>query len=119
MPMLMAVLALLALAALLGLYMIVRVFKGALPPWPAAALHGLFAATGLLLLLYVACTSDAPAVGALPIAAVLLVIAALGGFGVVSFHLRKRVPPRALAAIHALVAVAGFLCVAAAAFGLG
>jgi hypothetical protein len=119
MPMLMAILALFALAAVLGLYMIVRVFKGALPPWPAAALHGLFAATGLLLLLYVVFISRAFSGRPLTIGAALLVIAALGGFAVVSFHLRKRVPPRALAAIHALVAVAGFLCVAAAAFGLG
>src|SRR5262249_35009203 len=60
-----------------------------------------------------------PSGKALTIAAGLLVIAALGGFAVVSFHLRKRVPPRALAAVHAIVAVAGFLCVVAAALGLG
>lgn len=105
-------LALFAVAALFGVYMIVRVFKGALPPWPAAILHGLFAATGLLLLLYAAFASGAMLV---TVAAGLLLIAALGGFALI-FHLRKQAPPRALAGIHAFVAVSGFLCLAAAAF---
>jgi hypothetical protein len=43
------------------------------------------------------------------IAAGLLVLAALGGFLMISFHLRGQVPPRPVAVIHALAAVAGFL----------
>ncbi|MBX3429634.1 MAG: hypothetical protein KF779_08640 [Hyphomonadaceae bacterium] len=108
-------LALFAVAALFGVYMIVRVFKGALPAWPAAILHGLFAATGLVLLLYTAFISGAPAPMLVTVAAGLLLIAALGGFALVSFHLRKQAPPRVLAGIHAIVAVSGFLCLAAAA----
>jgi hypothetical protein len=113
--MLIVSLALFAVAALFGVYMIVRVFKGAPPPWPAAILHGLFAATGLVLLLYAAFASGAPAPMLVMVAAGLLLIAALGGFALISFHLRKQAPPRALAGIHAFVAVSGFLCLAAAA----
>src|SRR6185503_5169462 len=94
-----------ALAAVVGLYIASRVFKGVLPPAGAAVFHGLFAASGLLLLLYAAFFTGAPASQPVTIAAVLLVVAALGGFLAVSFHMRVKVPPKALAAIHALVAV--------------
>jgi hypothetical protein len=107
-----------ALAAVIGVYMATRVFKGVLPPAGAAVFHGLFAASGLLLLLYAAFLTGAPASQTVLIAAVLLVIAALGGFFAVSFHLRGKVPPKALAAVHALVAVAGFCTLAAEVFNL-
>jgi hypothetical protein len=113
--MLIASLGLFAVAALFGLYMIANVFKGALPPWSAAILHGLFAATGLVILLYA--TVTAPQSGIVIIGAGLLVVAALGGFIMISFHLRKIAPPKALAAIHALAAVAGAAALAASAFG--
>ncbi|KAF0186669.1 MAG: hypothetical protein IV086_09060 [Hyphomonadaceae bacterium] len=116
--MLIPAIALFACSALLGVYMLVRVFKGALPPWPAAILHGLFAATGLALLLYTAFLAGAPQPPAVMIAAALLVIAALGGFVLVSFHIRKQAPPRALAGVHALAAVAGFLSLAGSVFGV-
>jgi hypothetical protein len=102
----------------IGIYMAARVFKGVLPPVGAAVFHGLFAASGLLLLLYAAFLSGAPASQAVTIAAILLVVAALGGFFAASFHMRGKAPPKALAAIHALVAVAGVGTLAAAAFNL-
>ncbi len=116
--MLIAALGLLALAALLGVYMLVRVFKGQLPPWAAALLHGAFAATGLVIVLYAAFLSQSAPAPTLVIAAALLVIAALGGFALVSYHLRKQAPPKALAGVHAALAVAGFLCLGAAALGI-
>src|ERR1044072_6472766 len=68
-----------AVAALFGLYLIARIFGGQLPPWLPVILHGLFAASGLLLLLYAAfIAGNAPT--AVIVAAVLLLIAALGGF---------------------------------------
>lgn len=108
--------ALFAVAALFGVYMLTRVLGGALPPWPAAILHGLLAATGLLLLLYVAFLTGAPAPQPVVIAAVLFVIAALGGFLALSFHLRKQPIPKALGLIHGLVAVCGFLVLCASVF---
>jgi hypothetical protein len=116
--MLMYSIVLFALAAVIGIYMATRVFKGVLPPVGAAVFHGLFAASGLLLLLYAAFLSGAPASQAVTIAAILLVVAALGGFFAASFHMRGKAPPKALAAIHALVAVAGIGTLAAAVFNL-
>jgi len=43
-----------AVAALFGLYLISKVFGGQLPAWAPVLLHGLFAASGLLILLYAA-----------------------------------------------------------------
>ncbi|WP_395613558.1 hypothetical protein [Allosphingosinicella sp.] len=106
-----------AVAALFGLYLISRVLGGQLPPWAPVILHGLFAASGLLVLLYAAfVVGHAP--GAVLVAAVLLLIAALGGFALFSFQLRKQVPPKPLATIHALAAVTGFLTLCASVFGL-
>jgi hypothetical protein len=104
-----------AVAALFGLYLISKVFGGQLPPWLPVILHGLFAASGLLILLYAAFVAR-PAPGAVTIAAVLLLIAALGGFILFSFQLRKQVPPKPLAAVHALAAVAGFLTLCGSVF---
>ncbi|MGQ0533209.1 MAG: hypothetical protein ACT4OF_11045 [Caulobacteraceae bacterium] len=98
-------LGLFVVAALFGLYLASRIFRNALPPWPAAILHGLFAASGLVVLLYAAITSS---VGAVLIgAAVLLVIAALGGFFMLTFHLKRQPPPKAIVVIHAGAAVLG------------
>ncbi len=106
-----------AVAALFGLYLIARVFGGQLPPWLPVILHGLFAASGLLILLYAAfIAGNAPT--AVIVAAVLLLIAALGGFTLFSFQLRRQVPPKPMAAIHALGAVAGFLTLCGSVFGL-
>jgi hypothetical protein len=113
--MLVVALALFAVAALFGVYMIMRVFKAAMPPVAAVIFHGLFAASGLVILVFGVVTGmhSTPVVAA----AALLVIAALGGFLLLSFQLRKQTPPKPLAAIHALVAVAGFLVLAAVTFG--
>lgn len=116
--MLVYAIALLALAAVFGIYMILRVFGGALPPWGAAIAHGLFAATGLVILLYVAFLAGTPQPQAVVIAAILLVVAALGGFLLISFHLRKQVPPKALAGLHGLLAVAGFVTLGASMLNL-
>jgi len=110
--------ALLALAAVFGIYMIFRVFGGAMPPWGAAILHGLFAAAGLVILLYATFLAGTPQPQAVVFAAVLLTVAALGGFVLVSFHVRKQVPPKALAGSHALLAVAGFGTLALSLLGM-
>lgn len=64
-------------AALGGLYMAARIFAGAMPPWAVVIIHGVLAASGLLVLLYALFTGPQPA--ALMIGAILLVVAALGG----------------------------------------
>jgi hypothetical protein len=56
--------------------------------------------------------------GAPGIALGLLVVAALGGFALLSFHLRGRALPSGLVVGHALLAVAGFVTLLAAEFVL-
>jgi len=97
-----------ALAAVAGLSMAVMHFRGHSPPRPVLAVfHGLFAASGLVILLVAvigAHTTGAPAV-----ALGLLVLAALGGFGLLSFHLKGRRLASGLVVGHAVLAVSGFI----------
>jgi len=75
-------------------------------PTPLALLHGALAATGLILL--VAVIGSGEGGGALT-ALILFVIAALGGFVLFSFHLRKEPLPIGVMAVHGLVAVIAFI----------
>lgn len=100
--------ALFLVAALFGIYMAARIFGGKLPPWAAVVLHGLLAASGLVVLLFALFTGVRT--NSLLIGAALLVIAALGGFFMFSFQLRKLPPPKAVIVIHALAAVIGVVC---------
>lgn len=108
--------ALFLVAALFGLYMAARIFGGNLPPWIAVILHGVLAASGLLVLLYVLFTGLQTM--AVVIGAVLLVIAALGGFFMFSFQLRKLPPPKAIVVVHAIAAVLGVVCLLGNALGM-
>lgn len=116
--MLIYALALFALAAIVGVYMLMRVFKGVMPPWPAAILHGMIAATGLVLLLYAAFFAGSIAPLSITVAAAILVIAACGGFLLLSYQIRGQTPPKVLAGVHALLAVSGFLTLGCAVLGL-
>jgi hypothetical protein len=109
-------LGLFAVAALIGIYMASRVFAGAMPPWAAGVVHALLAASGLVLLAVAYFNGGAPQMAAIALA--VLVVAALGGFFLGSFHIRKQVAPKPVVVIHAAVAVIGFLILAAVAFGL-
>ena len=114
--MIVASIGLFLVAALFGLYMAARVFGGNLPPWIAVIGHGVLAASGLAVLLYalfVGAESTPVVIGA-----VLLVIAALGGFFMFSYQLRKALPPKAIVVVHALAAVAGVVCLLASAMGV-
>ena len=103
-------------AAIFGLYMAARIFGGNLPPWFAVIVHGALAASGLVVLLYALFIGARPA--AVVVGAVLLVIAALGGFFMFSFQLRKAAPPKAVVVVHALAAVLGVLCLLGSAIGV-
>lgn len=107
--------ALFALAAVAGLSMALGHFRGQAPPRPLiAALHGVFAASGLLLLLLT--VVQAGARGPAAIALCLFLLAALGGFTLLSFHLRGRKLPNVLVAGHGLLAVSAFIVLLAAVF---
>lgn len=96
-----------AVAAIGGLVLASSVLRGKLAPWAISVLHALLGASGLVLLILVVLQGAAPA--RLTAALALLVLAALGGFFLASFHLRKQVAPKAVVFVHAGVAVVGFL----------
>jgi hypothetical protein len=107
-----------AIGALGGVVLATSVLRGKLAPWALSVLHALLGATGLVLTAIVVfglSGSVAPHAG---IALVLLVIAALGGFFLASFHVRNRPGPKAVVLIHAGVAVTGFVLLAGGAFSL-
>lgn len=99
---------LLLLAAVGGLYMATHIFKGRMPPAFVAVAHGALAATGLVLAIIAALAADAPTL--LKYGAGILFLAALGGFFLVSFHLRKVPHPKGVVVVHALIAVVGVVC---------
>lgn len=96
-----------AIAAIGGLVLASSVLRGKLAAWAISVLHALLGASGLVLLIFEVLKGAAP--GRLTAALGLLVVAALGGFFLASFHLRQQVAPKAVVCVHAGVAVAGFL----------
>jgi hypothetical protein len=97
---------LLVIAALGGATLLgIRAARGVNPPRALAFVHGLLAASGLVaLLLQVAETGWTGR----PFTALLLIgAAALGGFALISMHLRGRLIPLGFAFVHGLLALSG------------
>jgi hypothetical protein len=103
-----------AVAALGGLVLAIRHFKGQDRPWPLAILHGLLGAAGLIMLLVPVISGGVPAMAKTALA--LFLAAALGGFVLFSFHVRNKPLPSGVVIIHAGVAVVAFLLLARAVF---
>jgi len=96
-----------AIAAAGGLVLATRVLRDKFAPWALSLLHAALGAAGLIVLIVMliqGSTAQRVLVGF-----VLLLIAALGGFFLASFHQRKKLPPKAVVVVHAGLAVAGFL----------
>jgi len=91
-------------AALSGLIMVVGIFRGATPWVPLALVHGVLAATALVLALLVAIATD---LAAIKYGVAVLVLTALGGFILLSFHLRGKPHPWVVVVLHVVPAVAG------------
>ena len=104
-----------AIAALGGIVLAAHVLRGKLAPWALSLLHAALGAAGIVLVLV---TVIQGLRGNATLALGLFVIAALGGFFLASFHLRKVPGPRPVVLIHASVAVVGFLVLAGGAFHL-
>lgn len=96
-----------AIAAVGGLILAAHVLRDKFAPWTLSLVHALLGAIGLILLIVMMVQGD----GAqrLVVGFILLLIAALGGFFLASFHLRKKMPPKGVVVVHAVVAVIGFL----------
>lgn len=100
------------LAALAGLAMALRVFGERPIPWPLAFGHGALGAAGLAALLIAVLTAQG---GGLILAGLgVLLVAALGGFFLLSFHVRGRRHPKVMVVVHALAALTGVGLVVAA-----
>jgi hypothetical protein len=102
------------LTALGGAGLLLLRLRGGNPPMGLAAVHGL-AATASLVTLVVAVVGGAR--GAAVWALILFCVAALGGFFLLSFHLRQRLLPVGVIFVHGTVAFAGYVCLLVAAFG--
>jgi hypothetical protein len=103
-----------ALAALGGLVLAIRHFKGQDRPWPLAILHGLLGAAGLGLVLVPVLTASVPSLAKTALA--LFVAAALGGFILFAAHARNKPLPSPVVLIHAGAAVVAFILLVAGVF---
>ena len=106
-----------AIAALGGLVMAAMRFRGReLPPMGLAIVHGLFAASGLVMLIIAVLGENASTASYVALAG--FVIAALGGFSLFSYHLRRKALPINYVVIHAVGAVVSFAILLYAIFTL-
>ena len=107
-----------AIGAVGGLVLANSVLRGRMASWALSLLHMALGATGLVLtaLVVLGGGSDVPSM--VPIALLILVVAALGGFYLASYHVRKSSPPSGVVLIHAGAAVIGFLLLCGATFSL-
>ncbi|CAM5184247.1 hypothetical protein CDEF62S_01329 [Castellaniella defragrans] len=97
------------IGAIGGLILASRVLRDKFAPWALSLVHALLGAVGLILLIVL--LVEGSAAQQVLVGFIILLIAALGGFFLASFHLRKRIPPKAVVFTHAIVAVIGFLTV--------
>lgn len=103
-----------AIAAVLGAITLTKIVQDQNPPRPLVYSHGLFAAAALVLL--IAHSLQDPD-NAPMLSLTLFVIAALGGFVLFGRDLMGKPGPKALAFLHAGVAVTAFVLLLVAAWG--
>lgn len=99
------------IAAFGGLIMAGRIWSGAFPPWWLSLLHALFGAAGLVVLFLATRGSGLEMAW---YAFTALVVAALGGFFLASFHLRRQPHPKAVILVHGGLAGLGVILLVAA-----
>jgi hypothetical protein len=106
------------IGALGGLALASFVLRERLAPWLLSILHAVLGATGLVLTALVVLGNGEAVSPHAGLALLLLLLAALGGFFLASYHVRKRPGPRPVVLIHAAVAAAGVVLLAGGAFRL-
>jgi hypothetical protein len=105
-----------AIGAVGGLVLANSVLRGRLPSWGLSLLHAALGATGLVLTGIVVLNGGTYGTRYVPIALLILVVAALAGFYLASVHLRQATPAKGAVVAHAGVAVIGFLLLVAGVF---
>jgi hypothetical protein len=101
-----------AVAAMIGVYLLSFVIQKKETPKAVAIVHGLLAATALVLLIVHTAKTGADLVQVI----VIFVIAALGGIVLFVRDVMGKSLPKALAIAHGLIAVIGFIFLLAYAF---
>lgn len=112
-----AALVLFAIAAAGGILLAYMRITNKPLPMPLALVHGTLAAAGLIALILFVVQAAEPSQAR--IALVLFVLAALGGFTLFSFHVRKRQLPLGVVVLHGLVAVVAFVVLLAGVVAVG
>jgi hypothetical protein len=97
--------ALFSVAAMLGLYLLTLVLQKKETPKAIAIFHGLFAASALVLLIFYTLKTGSN----FYLSITLFVIAALGGLVLFTRDITGKPLPKALAILHGLLAVSGFV----------
>lgn len=105
--MLLTAIAIFTVAALGGLILASFVLRDKLAPWVISMLHAALGACGLATMVFL--ILEGTYGQQLLISFAFLLLAALGGFFLASFHMRDKVPPKAIVFLHAGLAVVGFL----------
>jgi hypothetical protein len=100
-----AALTVFGMAALGGIYLLSLVLRDKQTPKLVSAIHGLFAVSGLILLI-VYCTKYNPGPG---LSIGIFVVAALGGFVLIYKDLTEKKVPKWLGIVHGLTAVTGYI----------
>ena len=95
-----------AIAAVIGLTLAITILKDKETNKGVAVIHGLFAATALIILIIFAFGETG---GGVMTEVILFIIAALGGIFLITRDLMKKPGPKAVVVIHALVAVISFI----------
>lgn len=111
--MLITTIILFALAAILGLVLLIKIFKEEETPKLVVYSHGAAAAIGLILLI-VAYMNQGESM--LMISLLVFLVAALGGFVMFGKDITGKKVPKWLAVVHALAAVTGFALLLVAVF---
>jgi hypothetical protein len=93
------------IAAMIGLYLLALVLQQKETPKAIALVHGLLAATALVLLIIYTVQTGADLLEAI----ILFVIAALGGSVLFARDIKGKPLPKWLAIAHGLLAVSGFI----------
>lgn len=104
--MLIAVFIVFIIAAIFGIALLTHVLKNKKPSKLVALIHGILVGCGLVLLI-IYCFMHSPES---PLASLIFfIVAAVGGFILLSFHLHKKRIPKWLAVLHPIVALLGLL----------
>jgi hypothetical protein len=101
-------------AALMGIIMLTNYIKRKQIPKPVILVHGTFAASGLLLLLYYAFENE---MNYPQYSLTAFLLAAIGGLFLLGRHFKGKIGPLVLILLHGLIAATGFVLLLLFVFG--